>query len=251
VPCFCEQASGTATAYASRPATAKDTASQTVADYAKLISTDNYRYYDKAPCERVDDKMVNDLSSLVSGALIIPKWEAVAKHGLAGTPRPSQEKHITLLAGAVHMLYVRFRMTSCATTTFGVHDENAAKYMEQTTDSAGQVVETERKWFFDHTALQAFNAVARYPLGVIKDDKEREDQCIALWSGLQSACTRIGTRTLTTIVMDLVNGPIIKDIEAVATKQAFETPRRAPAGAASTSGGSRGSRPTAKTDRAS
>ena len=96
MPCFCEQASGTATAYASRPATAKDTASQTVADYAKLISTDNFRYYDKAPCERVDDKMVNDLSSLVSGALIIPKWEAVAKHGLAGPPRPSQEKHITL-----------------------------------------------------------------------------------------------------------------------------------------------------------
>ena len=142
-------------------------------------------------------------------------------------------------------------MTTCATTTFGVHDENAAKYIEQTTDSAGTVVETERKWFFDHAALQAFMAVTRWPLSVIKDDKEREDQCIALWSGLQSACTRIGTRTLTTVVMDLVNGPIVKDIEAVATKQAFETPRRASVGAGSTSGGSRGSRQTAKTDRAS
>ena len=222
-----------------------------MADYAKHNPTDNYRYYDKAPCERVDDKMVNDLSALVSGALIIPKWEAVNKHGLAGTPRPSQEKHVTLVAGAVHLLYVRFRMTTCATTTFGVHDENAAKYIEQTTDSAGTVVETERKWFFDHAALQAFMAVTRWPLSVIKDDKEREDQCIALWSGLQSACTRIGTHTLTTVVMDLVNGPIVKDIEAVATKQAFETPRRALVGAGSTSGGSRGSRQTAKTDRAS
>ena len=222
-----------------------------MADYAKHNPTDNYHYFHKAPCERVDDKMVNDLTGVVSGALIIPKWEVVSKHGLAGTPRPSQEKLVTLLAGAVHLLYVRYRMTTCATTTFGVHDENAAKFLEQTTDSAGTVTETERKWFFDHSALQAFDGVIRYPLSVIKDDKVREDQCIALWSGLQSACSRIGTRTLTTIVMELVNGPIIKDIEAVATKQAYETPRRAPAGAGSTSGGSRGSRPAAKTERAS
>ena len=62
----------------------------------------------------------------------------------------------------------------------------------------------------------------------------------------ESACTRISTRTLTAVVMDLVNGPIIKDIEAVVTKQAYKTPRRPTAGAGTSSGGSRGARPTAK-----
>ena len=228
-------AMGAPPASTSRAAFAKETAQQMLTDFAAHNTTDNFHYWNASPSERIDDKMIGELHAVMGGTLILIKWDAVAKYGLAANLMPSQEKHVTMLVGAIHMVYVRYRMTSNAETSFGQHDEASAKYMEQATDANGKVTQTERKWFFDYRALEAFIRMTRYPLAVITDDKQREEQCQAIWTALQSACSQIGTRTLTTVVMELLDGSIIRDVKTAAEKQSISTPRRSTGGASSSS----------------
>ena len=233
---------------APRGTASKEATSVVIGRYASVTPTDNYHYFQNEPSERVDDKMIHNLAAVSNGVLLAPKWDDIIKNGRAGSIKSAQEEHASMLNGMLKLFYVRYRMTSSSSTTYGINDEGSAKYIEEHVDVHGATVKTERTWFFDHRALDHISRNIRWPLERIADDAVRLAMCAKIWTALQSACSKIGTRTLTSLIFDLADGPLFREAEDIVNKQALSTPGKARAGT-TPSTAPRRAEPATKRDR--
>ena len=90
-------------------------------------------------------------------------------------------------------------------------------YLEEHADSSGKVVKTERTWFYDYRALDSISPNIRWPLERITDDAACAPRDVRhkIWTSLRSACSKIGTRTLTTLIFEFTGGPLFREAEDI------------------------------------
>jgi len=78
--------------------------------------------------------MIHDLNPVSNGVILLPKWDNILKIGRAGSLKSAQEKHCSMLLGAIKMLYAcATAWRRAAATTYGINDDGSAKYTSRST----------------------------------------------------------------------------------------------------------------------
>ena len=168
-----------------------------------------------------------------SGSIQLPRLSEISKIGLAGDAIKGAEKFCSFTLATVQALFVRYCSASAAGITLGPYDAVATKLLV----TVGPGTE-ERVPFMDASALRMLEAKISYPLGMIRDDSQREKACNNFYVAIQSAFSTLGTGTITHALMTKVaNHDCLREAQSVVSRQ---NDRSGGGGSNSTDNGNKG-----------
>ena len=166
---------------------------QACAAKQKGLKGDN-GYFDNPPSSRLADHMIKHFQLTRNGSMLLPDFETLVKGGLAGPVLLGYDKWTSLLIGLVLMLFVVQCFKPPADGIYGVNDEDAPKYVEETVVD-GVTKKVERKVYCSPSAVRALIRKIEHPLRLVKDFDEREMLCKNFYNEIVSALNNIERRT--------------------------------------------------------
>ena len=91
---------------------------------------------------RLADNMIKHVQEIQNGSILLPRWEALMKGGLAGPCLLGYDMGTSLLIGLLLMLFIVHRFKPPDNVVYGTNDEDSPRSVEETNhDGTTQKVE--------------------------------------------------------------------------------------------------------------